>query len=43
MGADQPSRMWTRKFIKRDLPLRMAAKLATAGLADVNFSGRQAR
>lgn len=39
MGADQPSRMWTRKFIKRDLPLRMAAKLATAGLADVNFPG----
>jgi hypothetical protein len=35
--------MRASKFIKRDLPLRMAAKLAAAGLADVDFSRRQAR
>ena len=39
---DQPRRMRARKFIKRDLPLRMPARLAAAGLANVHFSGREA-
>jgi ribosomal protein L36 len=43
MGASQPSRMRACKFVKRDLTLRMTAKLASAGLADVDFTQRQAR
>jgi hypothetical protein len=39
---DQTRRMRASKLIKRDLPLRMPAKLAAAGLANVDFSGRQA-
>jgi hypothetical protein len=34
---DQPRRMRAGKLVKRDLPLRMTAKLAAAGLADVDF------
>ena len=39
---DQTRRMRASKLIKRDLPLRMTAKLAATGLANVDFSGREA-
>jgi hypothetical protein len=36
-------RMRPGKLVKRDLPLRMTAKLAAAGLADVDFPVGQTR